>query len=118
MEPEIPQPIDAAVVLRERCRRRLPTNLEELAGPGDGTVDLSLHVVWSGRSSFPPEYPKARMSLYRTVLAEGQREDVLSFLDRDLLVEQWPVLRRLVSRFLREVWEDAFPELAYAAGQL
>jgi hypothetical protein len=52
------------------------------------------------------------------VLAEGQREDVVSFLDRDLLVAQWPVLRRLVSRFVHEVWEEASPELADVDGEL
>ena len=54
------------------------------------------------------------MSLYRVMLAEGQKQDLMHFLDKDLLVAQWPVLRRLVSRHLRIVWEDAFPELAAA----
>jgi hypothetical protein len=51
------------------------------------------------------------MTLYRTVLAEGLREDPAAFLNHRLLAEQWPVLRRLVSHCIREVWEDAFPEL-------
>jgi hypothetical protein len=51
------------------------------------------------------------MHLYRVVLAEGQRNDVASYLNRDLLVRQWPVLRNLVSRTVRKVWEAAFPEL-------
>ena len=46
------------------------------------------------------------MSLYRIVLAEGQRDDLLLY-----LVGQWPVLRTLVSRHIRSVWESAFPEL-------
>jgi hypothetical protein len=41
------------------------------------------------------------MGLYRTVLADGQREDLTGFLNRDLLIEQWPVLRRLISRPIR-----------------
>ncbi|MGW0420998.1 hypothetical protein [Streptomyces sp. NPDC003015] len=118
MESGMPQPVDAGDVLRQRYRSRLPARLEDLAGPVGGTVDLPLHVVWSGRSRFPLDQPKARMSLYRTVLAEGQRQDVVAFLDRDLLVAQWPVLRRLVSRFVREVWEEAYPELADTAGQV
>ncbi|MEU2915667.1 hypothetical protein ACFYM3_40520 [Streptomyces massasporeus] len=87
----------------------------DLTGPADGTVDLPLHVVWSGRSSFSLDRPKARMSLYRTVLAEGQRDDLIRFLNKDLLLAQWPVLRRLISRHIRDVREDAFPELAQAA---
>ncbi|KAF5990818.1 hypothetical protein BOG92_001440 [Streptomyces sp. WAC00263] len=93
----------------------MPARLQDLAGPADGTVDLPLHVVWSGRSSFSLDRPKARMGLYRTVFAEGQRDDLIRFLNKDLLLAQWPVLRRLISRHIRDVWEDAFPELAQAA---
>lgn len=52
------------------------------------------------------------MSLYRLVLAEGQCEDLIAYLNRDLLLGQWPVLRTLISRHIRSVWEAAFPELA------
>ncbi|MEU9489419.1 hypothetical protein AB0D83_38300 [Streptomyces decoyicus] len=38
------------------------------------------------------------MSLHRTVLAEGQRQDLIDFLNRDLLTAQWPMLRTLISR--------------------
>ncbi|GHB72532.1 hypothetical protein GCM10010331_70860 [Streptomyces xanthochromogenes] len=102
---------NAGEVLRARYTRRLPARLEDLRGPAHGTVDLPLHVVWSGRRSFDVSALRPRMGLYRTVLAEGQRQDVVDFLNRDLLVAQWPVLRTLISRLVRDVWEDAFPEL-------
>ncbi|MFD6294188.1 hypothetical protein ACFWFU_05160 [Streptomyces sp. NPDC060235] len=35
----------------------------------------------------------------------------MDFLNRDLLIAQWPVLRTLISRLIRDVWESAFPEL-------
>ncbi|MBD3006448.1 transcriptional regulator [Streptomyces sp. 5-10] len=57
---------------------------------------------------------QSRMSMYRTVLAEGQPEDLITLLNRDLLVAQWPVLRMLISGAIRDVWEAAFPELAAA----
>ncbi|MFD9543864.1 hypothetical protein [Streptomyces sp. NPDC060022] len=98
-------------LLREQYAQRLPTSLEELAGPTTGTVDLPLHVVWSGRRSYGLSQPRSRMGLYRTVLAEGQRQDLIAFLNRDLLVAQWPVLRTLISRPLRDAWENRFPEL-------
>jgi hypothetical protein len=50
--------------------------------------------------------------MYRIVLAEGQRDDVAAYLNRDLLVRQWPVLRKLVSPTVRNVWESAFPDLS------
>ncbi|GGO58866.1 hypothetical protein [Streptomyces lasiicapitis] len=105
---------NAAEILRARYTRRLPGRLADLTGPAHGTVDLPLHVVWSGRRSFDVDRPRARMGLYRTVLAEGQREDLTGFLNRDLLIGQWPVLRTLISSVIRDVWEDAFPELGTA----
>ncbi|MDC2956883.1 hypothetical protein [Streptomyces gilvifuscus] len=108
--PDLSAP-SAFEMLREQYARRLPASLDELAGPTSGTVELPLHVVWSGRRSYGLDRPRSRMSLYRTVLAEGQRQDVVSFLSRDLLVAQWPILRTLISRPLRDAWEAAFPEL-------
>ncbi|OPG02874.1 hypothetical protein B1R27_30810 [Streptomyces sp. GKU 895] len=104
----------AREVLRARYASQLPARLEELTGPTHGTVDLPLHVVWSGLSSFDLDRPRLRMSLYRTVLAEGLHDDLVVFLNKDLLIDQWPVLRTLVSRAIRDVWEHAFPELATA----
>ncbi|MEK2477264.1 hypothetical protein WN984_31020 [Streptomyces noursei] len=103
--------LSAAQVLQAAYRSRLPDQMEDLTGPQQGTVELPLHVVWSGSNSYFLESPRARMSLYRVVLAEGQQQDLVHFLSKDLLVAQWPVLRRLVSRYLRTVWEEAFPEL-------
>ncbi|MFF2385704.1 hypothetical protein [Streptomyces sp. NPDC058108] len=105
---------NAFELLREQYAKRLPTRLQDLTGPTRGSVDLPLHVAWSGRRSYDLEQPRARMGLYRTVLAEGQCQDLVAFLNRDLLLKQWPVLRTLISRPLREAWEAAFPELAAA----
>ncbi|MFJ9604637.1 hypothetical protein [Streptomyces althioticus] len=104
-----------AEVLRDRYRSTLPERLQELAGPVEGDVDLPLHIVWSGRTSYSLDRPKSRMTLYRTVLAEGQSADLVALLNHRLLADQWPALRRLISPYLREVWEDAFPELLRTA---
>ncbi|MGA4846543.1 hypothetical protein ACOBQB_09835 [Streptomyces sp. G5(2025)] len=105
---------NAFEVLCTQYAKRLPARLEDLAGPAHGTVDLPLHVVWSGRRSYTLDQPRSRMSLYRTVLAEGQHQDLIDFLHRDLLIAQWPVLRTLISRPVRHAWETAYPELATA----
>ncbi|WP_329028325.1 hypothetical protein [Streptomyces sp. NBC_00690] len=106
---------DAFELLCTQYAQRMPERLEDLAGPTRGTVALPLHVVWSGRRSYGLEQPRSRMGLYRTVLAEGQRQDLIEFLNRDLLIAQWPVLRTLISRPIRDVWEAAFPELTTTA---
>ncbi|GAA3055162.1 hypothetical protein FHS39_002978 [Streptomyces olivoverticillatus] len=97
---------------RAKFARRLPDSLADLNGPAHGVVDLPLHVCWSGLCSFDLDHPKLRMSLYRIVMAEGQRDDLIQFLNRDLLVMLWPVLRTLISRDIRDVWEGAFTELS------
>ena len=104
--------VSRAAVLEERYSSRLPDTLDDLAGPRHGTVQLPLHVAWSGQTAFNLDLPKACMHMYRIVLAEGQGVDVAAYLNRDLLVRQWPILRNLISRTVRKVWEATFPELA------
>ncbi|MEU9075573.1 transcriptional regulator [Kitasatospora sp. NPDC048538] len=96
---------------------RLPGSLEELEGPATGRVDLPLHLAWSGLRTFDLAQPRQRMGLYRIVLNEGMREDLVHFLDAGLLVQQWPVLRTLIGPAVRAVWEGAFAELAAAAAR-
>ncbi|MFF3373514.1 hypothetical protein ACFYXF_11260 [Streptomyces sp. NPDC002680] len=100
-----------ADVLRTRYASRLPDALEDLAGPAHGRVDLPLHVAWSGLRTYDLDKSRQCMSLYRIVLAEGQGDDIVSFLNRDLLLAQWPRMRTMISRHVRGVWEEAFPEL-------
>jgi hypothetical protein len=97
---------------REKFRRRLPESLDELHGPTHGVVDLPLHLAWSGMTSYDLGKPRQRMGLYRTVLHEGLHDDLPRYLNQDLVLHLWPVLRTLVGRTVRAVWEDAFPELA------
>ncbi|MFD8978511.1 hypothetical protein [Streptomyces sp. NPDC059564] len=113
MEPSAdPAARPAGAVLYARYAGRLPAALEKLAGPAHGVVEVPLHVAWSGLRAYDLDRPRLRMGLYRTVLAEGGHEDLVTLLNHDLLVAQWPVLRTLISRHVRTAWEDAFPELA------
>ncbi|GGV58232.1 hypothetical protein GCM10010245_91370 [Streptomyces spectabilis] len=91
----VPEEPSAAAVLRARYARRLLARLSDLAGPVHGTVELPVHVARTGRRSYSLQRPRSRMSLYRTVLTEGEQADVPTFLHADLLLEQWPVLRTL-----------------------
>ncbi|WP_405573676.1 transcriptional regulator [Streptomyces phaeochromogenes] len=104
-------PSSIASLLRARYRRRLPSSLDELTGPEHGMVALPLHIAWSGLRTLDLGRPRQRMSLYRTVLAEGMLEDLCRFLNRDILLELWPVLHKLISRAIKDVWEEAFLEL-------
>ncbi|MFF4259722.1 hypothetical protein ACFY1L_52065 [Streptomyces sp. NPDC001663] len=97
---------------REKFRRRLPESLDELHGPAQGIVELPLHMAWSGMTAYDLDKPRQRMGLYRTVQHEGLHDDLPRYLNQDLLLQMWPVLRALVGRTVRAVWEDAFPQLA------
>lgn len=102
---------DAAAIYRARFARRLPASLGELTGPEHGLVELPLHVAWSGLRVLDLDRPRQRMSLYRTVLAEGMHDDLCRFLNRDVLLELWPTMYPFLGQALKEVWEETFPEL-------
>ncbi|MFJ9761901.1 hypothetical protein [Streptomyces sp. NPDC101149] len=97
---------------REKFQRRLPKSLDELRGPTQKVVDLPLHMAWSGMTSYDMAKPRQRMGLYRTVLHEGLHDDLPRYLNQDLLLQMWPVLRTLVGRTVRTLWEDTFSQLA------
>ncbi|MEV6777697.1 transcriptional regulator [Streptomyces syringium] len=97
---------------RAKFARRLPGELSELDGPAHGTVSLPLHLAWSGLTRFDLDQPRLRMSCYRIVLAEGQHDDLVRYLNHGVLIGLWPVLRTLISQDIRDVWENSFDELA------
>jgi len=72
-------------------------------------VQLPLHVAWSGQTAFDLDRPKPRMHMYRIVLAEGQLADVTTYLNRGLLVSQWPVVRTLISKTARRCEASGSP---------
>lgn len=105
---------------RSPCARSCPRFRRRPQGDGDGNdgavqsqLLLNLPGTMAEGTSLPADrpgpgrltltddelkQPRSRMSLHRTVLAEGQRQDLIDFLNRDLLTAQWPMLRTLISR--------------------
>jgi hypothetical protein len=104
--------LSRSVVLEQRYRSRLPCSLGDLAGPEHGTVQLPLHIAWSGLTAFDVQRPPLCISMYHIVLTEGLAEDLVAFINPRLLTSHWPTLRKVVGRVIRDVWESAFPELA------
>ncbi|MFD9068667.1 transcriptional regulator [Streptomyces lasiicapitis] len=104
-------PPSASEIRQAKFTRRLPDALTALAGPAKGTVSLPLHLAWSGLTEFDLDQPRLRMSCYRIVLAEGLHDDLVRFLNKELLISMWPTLRTLISRDVRDVWESAYTEL-------
>lgn len=94
---------------------RLPEHLEDLSGPSTGAVELPLHLAWSGLRRFEVSDEKLLLGLYRIVLTNGLRDDLIGYLNADLLVRNWPRLRIALGKPVRTCWEQRFPELVAAA---
>ncbi|MFF2133351.1 hypothetical protein ACFVW1_50120 [Streptomyces olivochromogenes] len=97
------------------AENQLPGDLAELAGPTQGTVRLPLHLAWSGLRAFDLGDEKLLLGMYRIVLLNGRYEDYTRYLDAAQLVARWPVLRKMLGRGVRSVWEDRFTQLRSAA---
>ncbi|GAB1643399.1 hypothetical protein [Krasilnikovia sp. MM14-A1259] len=87
---------------------------DEFHGPDSGDVNLPTRLFWSGSPSFSMDDPLERLALYTTLFDAGQREDIARYINRDLLVHDWPQMRRLTSRELIGIWEKRLPALASA----
>jgi len=92
--------------------KRIPESLSLLEGPGHGRVELPVRLAWSGPSDFDVADPKQRLTLYTTLLDCGQRQDIIQYVNAELLRQDWPRIRRLTSRRLIAVWEKRLPDLA------
>jgi hypothetical protein len=81
---------------------RIPARLDELRGPAVGTVVLPVHLTWQGLREFDVSDGPSRLRLYTIVLSQGTRSDIARFLHPGLLHHDWPQLRGLVSREVRD----------------
>ncbi|GAA3414264.1 hypothetical protein [Streptosporangium vulgare] len=93
--------------------QRVPESLADLRGPATGTVALPVHLGWSGLTEYDLVNPLLRMSLYRTVITGGGRSDAESYLNAELLVADWPTLRRGIGPSYRRAWETKITTLGW-----
>ncbi|WP_329425479.1 hypothetical protein OG339_34675 [Streptosporangium sp. NBC_01495] len=93
--------------------QRVPESLADLRGPATGKVALPVHLGWSGLTEFDLVNPLLRMSLYRTVITGGGRSDAESYLNAELLVADWPTLRRGIGPSYRRAWETKIAALGW-----
>jgi hypothetical protein len=92
--------------------KRIPESLSELEGPAHGRVDLPVRLAWSGPTWYDVDDPRQRLTLYRQLMDCGQRYDIVKYVNAELLLRDWPRIRRLTSRRLISVWEKRLPDLA------
>lgn len=85
-------------------------SLDVLRGPVHGKVRLPLRLDASARHEYDLDDDYFRRLLYRVVLLEaGSIDELTSWLDRAMLVREWPSL--YLPRVVRAAWEDAHPVL-------
>ena len=80
---------------------RIPQRLADLRGPTQGVVVLPRHLTWYGLREFDICDAPSRVALYTIVLSQGTRNDIARFLHPELLRQDWPQLRGLVTREVR-----------------
>jgi hypothetical protein len=85
-------------------------DLSDLHGPTSGTVVLPVHIDWTPAREYDLAIRRRIQTMYETVLRSAPTEkDVLTYLDRDLLVSLWSSLR--LPDYVRVAWERQHPEL-------
>ena len=87
---------------------RIPERLADLRGPARGVVVLPRHMTWHGLREFDVYDPPSRVALYTIVLSQGTRNDIARFLHPGLLRQDWPQLRGLVTREVRNACTRRF----------
>ena len=91
---------------------RIPASLDELRGPDHGRLSLPVRLAWSGLTDFDVDEPGQRLTLYRTLMDCGQREDIVRYVNPALLRADWPRIRRLTARRVIALWESRMSGLA------
>jgi hypothetical protein len=88
--------------------RRLPARLDELRGPAQGVIVLPRHLSWPGMRECDVTDESTRRNMYGIVLTQGQRNDVLRFLNPQYLQHDWPQIRGVIDPKLRDYCERRF----------
>ncbi|WP_103063546.1 transcriptional regulator [Actinomyces qiguomingii] len=87
-----------------------PASLDELRGPYEGPIDLPHSVRWQAdRLGVDVSNPGWRRMAYQALLAEGTVTEQVRLMNRDRLIETWPVLN--MDPRVRVLWEGRFPQL-------
>ena len=84
--------------------------LDELAGPATGVVELPVTLDWGPRPIYDLSDPARRQRFYTVVIREAQKpDDLRRHLNRDLLIELWPGL--VLPERCTAAWNAQFPQL-------
>lgn len=106
-------PTDKRVRFQDVKPYSAPLSLDELRGPRGGTVELPGWVYWGPNPTVDLSAEWGIIKAYQATIQEGNTDDQVQILNRDLLITIWPQLR--MPPRVRQLWEGRFPELAVAS---
>lgn len=86
-----------------------PDSLDDLRGPLSGLVEVGGHIDTSMRPIYDLADPADRWALYPAVIRSGTKDEQVSLLNRDALMNLWPTMR--LPQRCRRIWREKFPEL-------
>jgi hypothetical protein len=87
---------------------RLPGRIDDLRGPAKGVVMLPMHLSWPGMRECDVSDDRTRRSMYGMLLSQGQRNDIVRFVNPALLAQDWPVIAASLDPKLRRWCERQF----------
>jgi hypothetical protein len=87
----------------------VPDSLDDLRGPATGVLRLPLSLFWGPVHSFDIGDDGLAQIVYQAVINEGTKEDLSTYLNRNLLIDLWP--RLSLPWRVYDLWESRFPEL-------
>jgi hypothetical protein len=87
---------------------RLPDQIDELRGPIRGVVMLPMHLSWPGMRECDISDEATRRSMYGMLLSQGKRNDIVRFINPELLAADWPLIAGSLDPKLRRLCERVF----------
>jgi hypothetical protein len=69
---------------------------------------LPMHLSWPGMRECDVSDDATRRSMYGMLLSQGKRNDIVRFINADLLVADWPLIADSLEPKLRRLCERVF----------
>ena len=87
---------------------RIPARIDDLRGPARGVIMLPRNLSWPGMRECDVSDDRRRRSLYCMLLAQGQHNDIVRFVNRGLLRQDWPLIKTMLDARLARWCERRF----------
>jgi hypothetical protein len=87
---------------------RLPRRIDDLRGPAKGVIKLPKNLSWPGMRECDISDDRRRRNLYGMLLAQGQHNDIVRFVNGGLLRQDWPLIKTTLDARLARWCERRF----------